>query len=152
MSTRNSSRLTRGFAVAVSAAVLLSAGAPQTTTAAPLAPPSKQAAAIAPAGDDAGILVVRIRHHHHYYGGGPGFAFMGMVIGTIGAIAAEQRRQEYYDAYYGGYPYAYYGTPYYYGAPYGVPAYGVPRYYGVPHYHYGYRAFVGPHAYPHWHR
>ena len=56
-----------------------------------------------------------------YRGGGnaAGLAFMGLAIGTIGAIAAQQQRQDYYNnygygpGYYGGGPYYYGGGPYY---------------------------------------
>lgn len=47
-----------------------------------------------------------------------GLAFMGMALGTVGAIVAEQRRRDYYrdNYYYGGGPY--YGGRYYGGRPY----------------------------------
>jgi hypothetical protein len=60
-----------------------------------------------------------------YYGRGgnaAGLAMMGMMIGTIGAIAAQQRRDDYYYNY--GYGPGYYG----YGPPVYRPYYG-PRYY-----------------------
>jgi hypothetical protein len=50
---------------------------------------------------------------------------MGLAIGAIGAIAAQQRRNDYYNngyeygyapGYYGGDPYYYGGGPYYYGS------------------------------------
>jgi hypothetical protein len=51
---------------------------------------------------------------------------MGMAIGTIGAIAAQQQRNDYYNSYGYGYAPGYYGGgPYYYG---GGPYYGR-RYY-----------------------
>jgi hypothetical protein len=56
-------------------------------------------------------------------GNAAGLAFMGMAIGTIAGIAAQQQRQDYYNNYYNngyGYPPGYYG---------GGPYYG-PRYYG----------------------
>jgi hypothetical protein len=59
-----------------------------------------------------------------YYRGGnaAGLAAMGLMMGTVGAIIAEQQRQDYYNSYgYGGY-YGY-GPPVYYR-----PYYG-PRYY-----------------------
>lgn len=66
-------------------------------------------------------LSARRRYHRHYRGGNAaGLAVMGMMIGTIGAaIAAEQRRDAYYDygpGYYG--PPAYYGYRPYYGRRY----------------------------------
>jgi hypothetical protein len=64
------------------------------------------------------------RHRRHYRGGGnaAGLAFMGLAIGTIGAIAAQQRREEYYDRYgYYGYGPGYYGGGPYYGRRYYRP-------------------------------
>jgi MFS family permease len=60
----------------------------------------------------------RRRRQYHRRGSAAGLAFMGFAIGTIaGAIAAEQRREYYYDyGYYG--PGYYYGGPYYYGRRY----------------------------------
>jgi hypothetical protein len=52
---------------------------------------------------------------------------MGLAIGTIGAVAAQQQRNDYYDSYgsgpgyYGGGPAYYGGGPSYYG---GQPYYG----------------------------
>jgi hypothetical protein len=63
-----------------------------------------------------------IQRRRHYRGGGraAGLAFFGMAIGTIGAIAAQQQRYDYYNSY--GYGPGYYGGgPYYYG---GGPYYG----------------------------
>ena len=58
-----------------------------------------------------------------------GLAFMGLALGTVGAIVAEQRRRDYYrDNYYYG------GNPYYGGRYYGGPAYYGGGYYPVPHY------------------
>ena len=58
-----------------------------------------------------------------YYRGGnaAGLAAMGLMMGTVGAIIAEQQRQDYYNSY--GYGYYGYGPPVYYR-----PYYG-PRYY-----------------------
>jgi len=102
----------RLVAGATIAALVLTAVVPQQAVAGPLAPPSKDAAAVAAAPDAAGV--VQVRHRRYYRGGNAaGLAMMGMVFGTIGAIAAQEQRREYYDRYYyGGY------TPYYYGAPY----------------------------------
>jgi len=69
-----------------------------------------------------------VRRRRHYRGGGnaAGRAFFGMALGTIGAIAAQQRRNDYYNNYNGGYGPGYYGGgPYYEG---GSPYYGR-RYY-----------------------
>ena len=69
------------------------------------------------------------RRYRHYRGGGgaAGAAFMGLAIGAIaGAIAAQQRRDEY--EYYSGYP----GPGYYYGP---GNYYGPRYYYHRPHYY-----------------
>ncbi len=59
----------------------------------------------------------RRRRHYYRRGNAAGMAFMGFALGTIaGAIAAEQRREYYYD--YGYYGPRYYGGPYYYGRRY----------------------------------
>jgi hypothetical protein len=70
----------------------------------------------------------RRRRYARRGGNAAGLAFMGMAIGTIGAIAAQQRRNDYYNNGYGyGYAPGYYGGgPQYYG---GGPYYGR-RYYG----------------------
>jgi hypothetical protein len=69
------------------------------------------------------------RRRYYRRGNAAGLAIMGMMIGTIGAIAAQQRRDDYYSygpGYYGYAPGYVYGPPAYYGG-YG-PYYG-PRYY-----------------------
>jgi hypothetical protein len=68
------------------------------------------------------------RRHYRRGGNAAGLAIMGMMIGTMGAaIAAQQRRDAYYD-YYG-----YYGPP---PAYYGPPVYGYGPYYGHRFYRY----------------
>jgi hypothetical protein len=68
------------------------------------------------------------RHHHHGGGGAAAAAPVAGNVGTaVGAIAAPNARDSYYDGYYGG-P-AYYGAPYYgyddrYTTPYGGAPYG----------------------------
>ena len=68
-----------------------------------------------------------VRRRRHYRGGNAaGLAFFGMALGTIGAIAAQQQRNDYYNNYNYSYGPGYYGGgPYYYG---GGPYYGR-RYY-----------------------
>jgi hypothetical protein len=66
-----------------------------------------------------------------YYRGGnaAGLAMMGMMIGTIGSIVAQQRRDDYY----------YNGPGYYYGPGYYAPPpayYGYGPYYGRRYYRY----------------
>lgn len=70
-----------------------------------------------------------VRRRYYRRGNAAGAAaFMGLAIGTIGAIAAQQQRYDYYNGY--GYAPGYYGGgPYYYG---GGPYYGR-RYYYVPY-------------------
>jgi MFS family permease len=98
-----------------------------------LAAPASHAAAGISTGVSKGVTDFSARRHRYYRRGGSaaGLAFMGLAIGTIaGAIAAEQRRDYYYNHgyYYGPGPYydpGYYGGPYYYGRPY----YGRRHYY-----------------------
>jgi hypothetical protein len=61
----------------------------------------------------------RRRRSSNRGGSAAGLAFMGMAIGTMGAIAAQQQRNDYYNrydngpGYYGGGPQYYGGGPYY---------------------------------------
>jgi hypothetical protein len=84
-------------------------------------------------------------------------AAFGAIIGTIGTIAAEQRRRDYYERYYDG-PYEggyVYRQPRVYHQPYSAPA-PVYRHYGQgPRgnlggrpYDYGPRGYLGPGANP----
>lgn len=84
-------------------------------------------------------------------------AAFGAIIGTIGGIAAEQRRRDYYERYYDG-PYEggyVYQQPRVYHQPYSAPA-PVYRHYGQgPRgnlggrpYDYGPRGYLGPGANP----
>ncbi len=87
----------------------------------PIAPVAKGVSAGAPSG---GATDISARRRHYRRGNNAaGLAIMGMMIGTMGAaIAAQQRRDAYYD-YYG-----YYGPP---PAYYGPPVYGYGLYYGA---------------------
>ena len=99
-------------------------------------PPMATAGSIGPAGNgmssavpSSGATDVSARRRHYRRGGNAaGLAIMGMMIGTMGAaIAAQQRRDAYYDYYGYGPPPAYYGPPVYgYGPYYGHRFY---RYY-----------------------
>jgi hypothetical protein len=111
----------RGALVAMAAALLVTAVMPTTTVAAPAETGTKVTAAHV--GDATDFSAAR-RHRRTYVrrGNAAGMAFMGAVLGTMGAIIAEQQRREYYERYDAPYPY---GGPYY-GRPY--PYYG-PRYY-----------------------
>ena len=106
--------------VAMVAALLITVAKPTATVAAPAEPNAKVETARGEASDFSAA-----RRHRRYYrrGNAAGMAFMGAVLGTMGAIIAEQQRREYYERYYAPYPY---GGPYYYGRRY--PYYG-PRYY-----------------------
>ena len=90
--------------------------------------PSLARAGSAPAGkgltagtSDATDFSARRRYYRHYGRGGGGAAaaaFAG-IVGTGLAIAATQNRRAYYDDYYGGPGYGYYGGGPYYGGGYG---------------------------------
>lgn len=105
-----------------------------TTSETPLtaAPASRTSQGIAtiPASGDATDFSSRHRYRHYRRGGAAaGAAFMGLAIGAIvGAVAAQQRRDEYY---YSGYPA--YSEPGYYYAP--GNDYGRSYYYNRPHYY-----------------
>ena len=96
--------------------------------------PSLARAGSAPAGkgltaatSDATDFSARRRYYRHYGRGGGGAAaaaFAG-IVGTGLAIAATQNRRAYYDDYYGGPGYGYYG-----GGPYDGGGYGYRRGYG----------------------
>ncbi len=126
-----------GARVAVAAAaILLTASLPASATQAP-APASKAALAGVPSAASFDLTDVssrartRSRGRHVYRNNNAaGLAFMGLALGTVGAVIAEQRRRDYYRDQY------YYGGPAYYGRPY----YGGPGYYGGPYYqhYYGY--------------
>jgi hypothetical protein len=109
----------RGALVAMAAALLVTA-ADLAAIAAPAQPSAKIVKA--QTGDATDLIAAR-RHRYYRRGNAAGMAFMGAVLGTMGAVIAEQQRREYYERYYAPYPY---GGPYYYGRPY--PYYG-PRYY-----------------------
>ena len=105
-------------------ATLVLAVAPPLAMAAPSQGP-KEASTIAASNDATGLVAAR--HYRHYRTGGSaaGLAAMGMAIGTIGAIAAQQQRSDYYNNGYNnnGYynnGYGYQPAPHYYGnGPYG---------------------------------
>jgi hypothetical protein len=122
MCVRLITSVNRGAMVAIAGALLVTAVMPTTTIAAPAEPTTKVRAV---RGGDATDFSAARRHRRVYVrrGNAAGMAFMGAVLGTMGAIIAEQQRREYYERYYAPYPY---GGPYYYGRPY--PYYG-PRYY-----------------------
>ena len=112
----------RSVALATIAVLVVTMAEPPLAIAGPAAPASKGVSATT-ASSDATDFSAR-RRYYRGGGGAAGLAFMGMAIGTIGAIAAQQQRNDYYNSY--GYAPGYYGGgPYYYG---GGPYYGR-RYY-----------------------
>ena len=107
----------------VAVLLLFTIGEPSMATAVPLAPGSDSVSATMGSSDATDFSAVR-RRRHYRGGNAAGLAFFGMALGTIGAIAAQQQRNDYYNSY--GYGPGYYGgDPYYYG---GGPYYGR-RYY-----------------------
>ena len=117
----------RSVVMATIAVLVVTMSEPPLAIAGSVAPASKGVSATTASSDATDFSSVRRR----YYRGGSaaGLAFMGMAIGTIGAIAAQQQRNDYYNSY-GYYGPGYYGGgPYYYG---GGPYYGR-RYYYVPY-------------------
>lgn len=136
MSTRKGllSSAGRSFVVATVAVLALTMGEPPKATAGPVAPASKDVSATTGSSDATDFSSARRRR---YYRGGSaaGLAFMGMAIGTMGAIAAQQNYGYGYGPYYyGGGPYYYGGGPYYYGG--GPYYYGGGPYYGRRYYRY----------------
>lgn len=129
MSTRStlSSPFRRTVALAVAAALVLPVLAPPAAQARP-AVTDKAAKAVAGEATD---FSARKKVRRGYRGNAAaGAAMMGMTLGVMGAIIADQRRRDYYRDryYYGGGPY--YGGYYYGGQPYygGGPLYPVPHY------------------------
>jgi len=124
----------RGVAMATIAVLVVTMSEPL-AIAGPTAPASKGVTATT-ASSDATDFSARRRY---YRGGGnaAGLAFMGMALGTIGMIAAQQNYGYGYGPYYyGGGPYYYGGGPYYYGG--GPYYYGGGPYYGRRYYRYRY--------------
>ena len=117
----------RSVVLATIAVLVVTMIEPPMAIAGPATPASKGVSATTASSDATDFSAIRRRR---YYRGGSaaGLAFMGMAIGTIGAIAAQQQRNDYYNNYGYGYGYGpgyYGGGPYYYG---GGPYYGR-RYY-----------------------
>ena len=116
----------RAVAMTTIAALIL------TTSETPLtaAPASRAAQGISTAAASGNATDFSSRHRYRHYrrgGGAAGAAFMGLAIGAIaGAVAAQQRRDEYYD-------YSGYAGPGYYSAPGNY--YGPSYYYHRPHYY-----------------
>jgi hypothetical protein len=124
-----SSPFRRAVGLAVAAALVLPVAVP---------PAAQARSAAAPAVSDSKAVAgqatdfsARKKVRRGYRGNAAaGAAMMGLTLGAMGAIIAEQRRRDYYrdHYYYGGGPY--YGGHYYGGRPY----YGGGPFYTVPHY------------------
>ena len=121
----------RGVVMATIAALVVTMSEPLPAVAGPAAPAPRGISATTGTSGATDISSVRRRRYYRNGGNAAVLAFMGMAIGTIGAIAAQQQRNDYYNSY--GYGPGYYGGgPYYYG---GGPAYyGGGRYYGRRYY------------------
>ncbi len=115
------SPFSRAVVLAAAAALVLTAAAPpasaQTGTAAPAIKAVSEASETATEATDFSARR-RVARRHYRNNNAAGLAFMGMALGTVGAVIAEQRRRDYYrdNYYYGGNPY--YGGRYYGGQPY----------------------------------
>ena len=112
-------KLTRFSALALSAAISLAAVAPSQ-----MAQPSAQAPQVK--ASDTTDISARRYARRGYRNNAAGLAFMGLALGTVGAVIANQQRQDYYrqNYYYGGNPTyggRYYGAPAYYGSGYYNP-------------------------------
>ena len=129
MSARNRSLSSTGrIAVwATIAALVLTMAEPPMAAASPATVSSKGLSATS--ASDATDFSSARRRRRYYRQVDPGLAMMGMMIGTIGMIAAQQRRREYYDYRYGYAPGYYGGGPYYYGGGYYGGPYYAPRFY-----------------------
>lgn len=117
----------RSVVMATVAVLSLTMAEPPMATASSIGPVPKGVTAAVPS-SDATDFSARRRRYYRRGNAAAGLAMMGFMIGTIGAIAAQQRRDEYY--YYGYGPGYYgYGPPAYYG-------YGPYPYYGRGYYRY----------------
>jgi hypothetical protein len=109
----------RSVAMVTIAVLVFTMSEPPLAIAGPVAPASKGVSATTASNDATDFSSIRRRRQYRRGGNAAGLAFMGLAIGTIGAIAAQQQRQDYYDnygygpGYYGGGPYYYGGGPYY---------------------------------------
>ncbi len=133
------SPFSRAVVLATAAALVLTMAIPPVAQAQPVNSSTAKTSSAAPANaSEATDLSSRARRRvvrRGYNNNAAGAAFMGLALGTVGAVIAEQRRRDYYrdNSYYGGNPYygnRYYGGPAYYGGyPYqGGGYYTVPRY------------------------
>ena len=114
----------RSILFATMAGLIFAAAEPPAAKAGSSEPASRSVSASMAPGGATDFSAARRHRHYHRGSNAAGLAFMGMAIGAIGAIAAQQRREDYYyngdgygPGYYGGGPY-YYSRPYYYGRRY----------------------------------
>jgi hypothetical protein len=125
MSMRKISLSSTGRAVLLAsiAAFVLTVAEPPPAAAGQVSPASKGVSATG-SSDATDFSAARRRRHYRRGGNAAGLAFMGLAIGTIGAIAAQQRRDDYYNN--GYYNNGYYNNDYGYGPGYygGGPYYG----------------------------
>ncbi|MBN9584743.1 MAG: hypothetical protein BGN84_09915 [Afipia sp. 62-7] len=121
------SPLSRAVVLATAAALVLTVAVPPVAQASTATPAAKTVSAGTSDATDFSSARKRRPVRRNYRNNAAGAAFMGMALGTVGAIIAEQRRRDYYrdNYYYGGGPYYgghYYGGPAYYGGgPYYPP-------------------------------
>src|SRR5436305_1661692 len=87
----------RSVAMAAIVAVAVTVTETPSAIAGPSTPAVKQSASLATVSETTDFSARR--RHRHYRGGNPaaGLAIMGAMIGTIGAIAAHQHDDDYYD-------------------------------------------------------
>lgn len=128
------SPFSRAVVLATAAALVLTVAVPPAAEAHPVAKATSAEPANVSAATDFSSRARRRAVRRGYRNNAAGLAFMGLALGTVGAIVAEQRRRDYYrdNYYYGGGPYygrRYYGGPAYYGNPYVGGGY-----YRIPHY------------------
>ncbi len=122
-----------GLAFAAAAALVFTAVQPQTARAEGAVPVANTDLSQANALTDVSASARTRRRARYVYrnNNAAGLAFMGLALGTVGAVIAEQRRRDYYRDQY------FYGGPAYYGRQY----YGDPAYYGGPYYSYYYYGY-----------
>ena len=119
----------RNSVMAMIAVLVVAMGGPPLAIAGSAAPASKAVSAATASSDATDFSAVR-RRRYHRGGNAAALAIFGMAIGTIGAIAAQQQREDYYYDY--GYGPSYYGGgPYYYGG--GPDPYDGRRHYYAPY-------------------
>src|SRR5665647_3715401 len=117
----------RSVAATTLAGLVITMAAPPMAAANSISPVAKGVSASVPS---SGATDISARRRHYRGGNAAGLAIMGMMIGTMGAAIAAQRRDDYY---YYGYGPGYYGPPPVY---YGPPIYGYGPYYGRRFYRY----------------